>query len=387
MGWLILAAACASPTAPPGPHLLPALVRVAGNEQTAVGGSALPVQLTVRAVAPSGAPRPGSVVRFSIIGGGGWVVDSLVTAGADGLARATWILGPATSVQRLQAIESSDVVEFAATATLAVPGTTMLGANGYIEYHVGDGPVILSAPHGGAWTPSEIPDRAGGTQVRDTNTEEMAHAISAALLLQTGQRPHMVVSRLRRTKLDPNRDVVEAAEAQPAAVRAWREYQHFLEVARATVGGTFSNGLLIDVHGHGHVVQRVEWGYLVTGAQLRGNDASLLPFAASTAMRARATSFPGGIVAVLRGPQSIGALMTARGYSGVPSPAIPAPLSSEAYWSGGYITARHGSRDGGSVDAVQMEMQFTGVRDTEGNRARYASALAQSITLFRAATP
>ena len=38
-------------------------------------------------------------------------------------------------------------------------GQSYFGRNGYVEYIAGNTPVILSAPHGGALTPTTIPDR------------------------------------------------------------------------------------------------------------------------------------------------------------------------------------------------------------------------------------
>ena len=43
--------------------------------------------------------------------------------------------------------------------------------------------------------------------------------------------------------------------------------------------------------------------------------------------------------------------------------------SGDSYFTGGYNTVRHGSRDGGATDAIQMECYFAGLRDTAENRA------------------
>ena len=63
------------------------------------------------------------------------------------------------------------------------PGQAYLGRSNYIEYISGDLPVIFSAPHGGALTPSEIPDRLDDgsdpnfTTITDSNTAETALAL------------------------------------------------------------------------------------------------------------------------------------------------------------------------------------------------------------------
>src|SRR5687767_12327248 len=64
-----------------------------------------------------------------------------------------------------------------------VAGQSYFGRNSYIEYLAGNAPVVLTAPHGGAVTPGEIPDRTaaacGGdaTTVTDLNTRELTLAV------------------------------------------------------------------------------------------------------------------------------------------------------------------------------------------------------------------
>jgi hypothetical protein len=140
------------------------------------------------------------------------------------------------------------------------------------------------------------------------------------------------------------------------------------------------------VHGHAHAVPRLELGYLLTGTQLRQSDPAL---AASLVMRQTSIARLVGDaksgdsdVALLRGASSLGALLYGAGYPAVPSPADPAPKSGEDYFNGGYNTVRHGSRDGGLTDAVQIECYYTGVRDTAENRAAFADALAGALAQF-----
>jgi hypothetical protein len=62
----------------------------------------------------------------------------------------------------------------------------------------------------------------------------------------------------------------------------------------------------------------------------------------------------------------------------VPSPGDPDP-GGAAYFSGGYNTWRHGSREGGTVSGIQVEMHYPGVRDTEESREAFAAGLAIAI--------
>ena len=269
-----------------------------------------------------------------------------------------------------------------ASATPFVEQTTF-GRLNYIEYVTGDLPIILSAPHGGTQRPTDIPDRTYGSVLADSNTEDVLRQVSLALIEKTGKRPHRVVCHLHRIKLDANREIVEAAQGSPIAELAWSEYHGFLEEAKRRLLVTSAFGLLIDLHGHAHAAPRLELGYLLTDAELNLSDSTLsqATYAGRTSIRALASRTTAPFVDLLRGPASLGALMASRGYSSLPSPADPFPLGDD-YFNGGYTTDRHGSRLSGAVDAIQIEANFAGVRDTAANRVAYAQALAESLLTF-----
>ena len=64
------------------------------------------------------------------------------------------------------------------------------GEGRYIEYIVGEPPLILSAPHGGTLTPSEIRDRTRGYTIGDSDTQELTRLVAQALVDLTGHTPH-----------------------------------------------------------------------------------------------------------------------------------------------------------------------------------------------------
>ena len=73
--------------------------------------------------------------------------------------------------------------------------------------------------------------------------------------------------------------------------------------------------------------------------------------------------------------------MDSLGYECVPSVNAPGPAGSR-YFSGGYISVRHGSSKEGSISAIQIELPEPEIRDTEENWSRYASAFATSIKRY-----
>lgn len=354
--------------------------RVAGNGQTvAAGGVVEPIVRVKR----GGEPLQGATVRFAVQSGDGTVAYSSVVNGIDGTARTFWLLGPEPEDHELMATVEDESVEFSATTTALVPGEAVMGRNEYIEYVPGELPIILSAPHGGSLRPTEIADRTEGVTGADLNTADLTLRISRALEERTGKRPHVILSHLHRSKLDPNREIEEAAQGDLYAERAWFEYHRWIETAAHVVERDHGRGFYVDVHGHGHAIQRLEIGYLLTGNDLaRPNeelDGDTYVNKSSIAKLAREVSID--FSDLIRGEQSLGEMLVRRGYPAVPSASDPHPAGAP-YFTGGYSTVRHGSRDGGVIDGVQIEHNFDGVRDTPENREAYAAALAEAILEF-----
>jgi N-formylglutamate amidohydrolase len=327
-------------------------------------------------------------VRFTVAGGGA-LSDTTVATGANGRASTTWILGPdADAAHAVRASADTITADFAATTSAPRVGQVFFGREGYIEYIAGDLPIIITAPHGGTLEPSEIPDRTGSdiTVARDVNTQELARTIGNVFATRGGGRPHLIIVRLHRTKIDANREIVEAAKGNRVAGRAWIEFHSFVEAARQAVIDEHGTGFYIDLHGHGHAIPRLELGYLLVSGELGLSNAVLdagnyeSQSSVRTLSEASAASFSG----ILRGPTSLGALFEAAGFAAVPSASTPDP-GNAAYFNGGYNTFRHGSRSGGPVSGVQIETQYDGVRNDGPSRERFATALVTVMGQYLAA--
>jgi hypothetical protein len=377
--------ACGSPMDSPasGPT---SMAGVAGDGQAGPVANALPAQPVVVVRDAAGRPLAGVRVGFIVTEGGGWVSDSEVVTDQAGRAATTWYLGPRPgAAHRLTATAGTISDAFSATATPLVPGTSYLGAHGYIEMIAGELPIIISAPHGGSLEPASIPTRTGAnvTTVRDANTEELAREIAAAYRARTGSAPTIVICRLHRRKLDANREIVEAAQGNAAAERAWREYHAYIEAARAAVMDAGAHGVYIDLHGHGHEIQRLELGYLLTGSDLASSDAALntAQYVNKSSLRALVASSGATHAELVRGPLSLGTLFEEHGFPAVPSLAQPHPAGAP-YFSGGYNTSRHSSRDGTLISGLQIEANMTGVRNSAANRERFAEALFAVLGTF-----
>ncbi|MBN2010857.1 T9SS type A sorting domain-containing protein [candidate division KSB1 bacterium] len=265
-----------------------------------------------------------------------------------------------------------------------VPGEVYYGRNEYTAYYPGNLPLIFSAGHGGSLTPAEIPDRTYGTTVTDSKTIDTALEFRSTIFNATGRYPHIIINRLKRTKLDPNREIVEAAQGNQWAEQAWYEYHGFIDVAKDSITANFGKGFYIDVHGHGHSIKRLELGYLISSSNLQRSDSGLnsQSYANMSSIKALVAESPANFPEVLRGSKSLGTLFEERGIPAVPSMNQPDPGAGNPYFSGGYSVERHGSRDGGTISGVQIEAHYEGIRDNATNRRKYAETLMEILNIY-----
>jgi autotransporter-associated beta strand protein len=283
---------------------------------------------------------------------------------------------------------------FVATSTFAqfIPGQTYFGRSNYIEYIAGDLPFIVSAPHGGTLMPDELPDRTncttcGGwdfTTALDSNTDDLAVKIRTAFQNRFGHVPHVIICHLSRVKIDCNRPIDEGAQGNPNTQQAWNEFQNFIIAAKSNIVSQFGKGFYIDLHGQGHAIQRLELGYLLSSSQLGLSDSTLnttTSYENQSSIRTLSQQSPLSFAALLRGANSFGGLMEAQGYPCVPSPSTPNP-GGDPYFDGGYNTKTHGSSTGGVIDALQIESNYTGVRDSSAHRTAFAASLAEVMDEF-----
>lgn len=277
----------------------------------------------------------------------------------------------------------------AAPAQPWTPGQSYFGRNNYIEYRAGNLPIILVAGHGGSLEPAEIPDRNGSGDVTtsDRNTIELAEAIANAIFSRTGQRPHLIFSHLHRKKLDPNREIVEAARGNEFAEQAWHEFHDYIEVARGLCEQQFGFGFVADMHGHGHPIQRIELGYNFDRNDLRETDTTLnlpgyawMSYYRTLALHRRGMPFH----TLLRGPGSFGDLLNLNGNQKAwPSPDFPAPGSTDEFFAGGYNTDNHTCLlDNALINGIQFECHYDGVRDSNANRNAFATQFVAALQPF-----
>jgi hypothetical protein len=264
------------------------------------------------------------------------------------------------------------------------PGKSYFGRSNYVEYIAGDMPLIISAPHGGTLKPAEVPNRKQGEFAHDEHVEELARAIQQAVHDRFGHYPHVIICRLDRHKVDCNRDIGEGAESDPGAQQAWKEFQGYIEMARSNVVATAGKGFYIDLHGQSHPIKRIELGYSLNASQLTNANPVLdqPPFADHSTIRSLARRAGVPFSELLRGTNSLGGMLAAKGYPAVPSPSMPHPGEGNPFFGGGPNGRRHGSMQGGTIDGVQMEVNNAGGRDSQSNREKFAATLAEVLGAY-----
>lgn len=266
-------------------------------------------------------------------------------------------------------------------------GERYFSANEHTEYIHGNLPIILSAPHGGEKQPNNIPDRDCPSCVtqNDSYTQELTRELAEAIIEKTGCFPHVIINRLHRSKLDANRNQTEGADGDPQGIIAWMGYHDFVDSARQFVEESFGKGLFLDIHGHGHDIQRLELGYLLSKSNLQLSDDELadVEFINKSSIRSLANTNLQNeeFSSLIRGDNSFGTLIGNRNFDAVPSAQDENPIGNELYFSGGYNTVQYGSRNNGNIDAIQIECNQD-VRFNATTRKRFADSLATVIIEF-----
>jgi N-formylglutamate amidohydrolase len=263
----------------------------------------------------------------------------------------------------------------------------VFGTNNYVEYQVGTLPLVISVPHGGNLEPGLIPNRTCNNPVYavDTFTIETALEINNKLFAATGCYPHMVISHLKRNKLDPNRNLADGACGNPEAILAWDEFHDFIADARNSANQQYNDQtFFVDLHGHGNPIQRIELGYLLYDDELELSDNTLntTQYINYSSIKNLALNNVNNYThaELLRGPQAFGTFLTNNNFPSVPSQSIPFPGITSNYFSGGYITANHTCYNPAApINGLQMELNFSNLRDTPVNRSAFSNAFTQSI--------
>eukprot|EP01089_Gocevia_fonbrunei_P020186 TRINITY_DN7445_c0_g1_i1.p1 TRINITY_DN7445_c0_g1~~TRINITY_DN7445_c0_g1_i1.p1 ORF type:complete len:284 (+),score=34.74 TRINITY_DN7445_c0_g1_i1:32-883(+) len=240
-------------------------------------------------------------------------------------------------------------------------------AKQYVEYREGNIPIVLSIPHGGLLEPTEIKDRTRGCFLNDDKTFELAEELYEAIcntwkskISSKTYRPHIIINHLKRTKLDANRPIDEAACGDPLAEEAWKKYHGWIQTACKKGTSTYGFSHIFDIHGQSHR-PITELGYLLTTTDLKQSDKTLDKKkygCCGCTCKTTECSLLGLIMfkndskaecncscclsELIRGPKSLGGFLQSNGYDAIPSPKNPNTGSIETYYWGAMTTRKYG---------------------------------------------
>ncbi len=265
---------------------------------------------------------------------------------------------------------------------------TYFDAEKWTEYRAGNMPLVITVPHGGNIKPDSIPDRdcKDAVVVTDSYTIEMANAIDSVFVTDYGFRPHIIISRIARKKVDQNREIELGTCGNIAMAKPWNSFHDFAEDALKSASDKFGKCLYIDLHAHGHPIQRLELGYLLKGDDLttlqNTNDNNEL--GKKSSLNNLLQSKPNlNFKDLLTGPKAFGTWMAEDKFAAIPSQQDPYPSGSDPYFNGGYNTRRFTDAKHPNVFGWQIESNFKGVREYY-NRPLFAKAFCKNVMRYLA---
>lgn len=132
----------------------------------------------------------------------------------------------------------------------------MTNLNKYVDYHIGDIPIIISAPHGGKNRVEEIPTRIKGIVGIDKQTDILALDLVENIKRISERRsfkiknPSYIISKVHRCKVDLNREETDAYNHKSKLAKEFYRFYHdnVKEIILHNLE-KFGHSLLVDIHG------------------------------------------------------------------------------------------------------------------------------------------
>jgi len=282
-------------------------------------------------------------------------------------------------------------------------GDTSFPVDPNVEYIQGDINIIISVPHDGRVKKNfekrqpGCKDNSGKCQFgdktvkcagksvckistfADSNSSLLARSVFNKFMNITGKKPSFVMSHLHRSRLDPNREVNEAAQGNEKALKAYNAFHGSIEHAQKTFNG--KPGFLLDFHGYS---DKKGQNSTLLGYLIRPNDLNKEKYdKEKSSVKALVERSNETLEEILFGNKtSLGALFERSGYKALPSPRQRKP-DGDKYFNGGYITQQYGSRDEGNIDAIQLEFpSWIRTQATKEIQDAFCDELANNIACF-----
>lgn len=246
-------------------------------------------------------------------------------------------------------------------AGLSLARAAEIPATNLVFFQRGDVPIILTAPHGGSLSITNVAERENGINVRDAGTYELTLLVNEELTkLLKGKKPYVVAAQFHREFIDANRIAGEAYES-PSAKPVYEAYHRHISESVTEIRKNFGGeGLLIDIHGQGRDTTSIFRGTVNGVTVMRLIE------------KQGAASFTGD--------GSLLGLLAIDGYVIVPANTPPGLPAEDRDYNGGFTVRTYGSSHEKGIDAIQLEL---GGRLRNSDRKSFAKDLAQAIFTFQ----
>jgi N-formylglutamate amidohydrolase len=247
-----------------------------------------------------------------------------------------------------------------ALSVLACTPISAQDLDSLITFEQGELPIILSAPHGGRDPIPGAKQRLGkGVSAfvtrPDLSTDRLTESVADAIEKELGKRPFVIIARFQRKYLDANRTPAKAYECA-AAEQTYDAYHRALTEARQQVIERWGYGLLLDLHGQNSHPTSI----------FRGTNNGR-----TTQHLVSRFGLPS-----LTGTESLFGELAQRGFDVIPK--VASSDRENASYNGGYIVAKYGSREEGTLDAIQLDigrdLRLRAARQDTANKLAAATA-------------
>ena len=270
------------------------------------------------------------------------------------------------------------------------PGEIMSDIDGYIQYYVGNTPIIITVPHDGDSIPTTIPARTGDV-TKAENTLGIAEYFYNSFTSNgaNGLYPHIIINNINRSRLDPDLNIEAGAQSNYAS-GYYNRYHNYIQTAIDSANTNFGIGVLVNLSAHKNDDNGyVELGYLLSKDDLNSSDSYLNNLSSQSSLNAISTLSDAELSETIRGFDSIGKKMMELNcckpvyysFDVTPSTSFPSPQS-EDYNAGGYTVSRYADIGSSNISTIEFSTPYTGHRDSPYGYIALGTMLVESLQYF-----
>lgn len=253
-----------------------------------------------------------------------------------------------------------------------VPGEIITDTNGYIEYLVGNSPIIISLPHDGEILPSNMDDISTPPIPAKNSKKVIEYFYQYFIQESNGKFPHIITNNISSNKLDPNSEISNGATNSLSQLYH-NTYHSYIQTAIDSINKYYDSALLINLTAHDDDNQFIELRYLLTLDNLKKDNSELDSFRDISSIKQLSYLSYSDFHETIRGFNSMGKIIMDQRccspiwytFNVTPSKNFPTPPS-QNYNQGGYIIEKYGSHNNltQKINAVDFSTPYSNHRDS-----------------------